>query len=174
MNKAQEINKGKFLSLILRHKPETIGLKLDENGWANVDELIKKMNLSLSDLEQIVKNNNKNRYSFSEDKTKIRANQGHSVKVDVELKEVYPPSILYHGTAEKNVDSILQNGLVKGNRNHVHLSADEATAINVGSRHGKPEVLKIKAREMYADGLKIYLSENGVYLTDYVDPMYIS
>lgn len=173
MNKEEEIKKGKFLSLILRHKPEKVGLKLDENGWVNVDDLIQSTNISLSELEQIVKNNNKNRYSFSEDKRKIRANQGHSLNVDVELKEVYPPYILYHGTAEKNIDSIVKNGLVKGNRNHVHLSGDEATAINVGSRHGKPVVLKINAKDMYADGLKFYISENGVFLTDYVDPMYI-
>ena len=173
MNKQEEINKGRFLSYILRHKPEKIGLKLNKNGWVYVNELVEKSGLTLEEIQQIVLNNNKKRYSFSEDGIKIRANQGHSVKVDVELKEVNPPHILYHGTSEKNVESIVKNGLVKGNRNHVHLSKDIKTAEIVGKRHGKPVILTIMAKEMYDDNLRIFISENGVYLTDFVEPKYI-
>lgn len=169
---------GKFLSLVLRHNPETIGIKLDENGWASVDELLqglKKANrkISMETLEEIVETNDKKRYSFNEDKTKIRANQGHSIDVDLNLKEQTPPRVLYHGTAEASFENIKKFGLVKQNRNHVHLSLDVETATKVGKRHGKPIILEINAEAMDKDGYKFYLSENGVWLTDNVPIKYI-
>jgi putative RNA 2'-phosphotransferase len=168
----------KFLSLVLRHKPETIELSLDENGWADTNELIKKMNqngfeISEDILTHIVETNNKQRFSFNTDKTSIRANQGHSLQVDVELKEQIPPEYLYHGTAEKNVSSILNSGIEKGTRQHVHLSIDKETAVKVGQRHGKPKVLLVAANKMSADGFRFYLSENKVWLTDNVPPEYL-
>ena len=134
----------KFISLILRHKPETIGITLDEHGWANVDELIAGVNksrpLDMEGLERIVAEDDKRRYSFNEDKTLIRANQGHSIQVDVELEEVEPPRILYHGTGEKYTSSIENEGIIPKSRLYVHLSSDEETARKVGIRHGKPVI----------------------------------
>lgn len=163
-------NLSKYLSLILRHKPETIGLELDENGWGDVSFLLSKIeDLSMDRLETIVKEDNKRRYSFNEDKTKIRANQGHSVDVDLKLTSKTPPTILYHGTSAKNEISILEDGLRKMQRQHVHLSADFETAkIVAGRRKGKTVILRILASEMYAEGYEFYCSENGVWLTDYV------
>ncbi len=174
-----EVKIGKFLSLILRHSPETVGIKLDEHGWANIDELLRGMNskgyrINMLILEEIVKNNNKKRYSFNDDKTKIRANQGHSISVDVELKKAVPPDTLFHGTAVGFYDSILQNGLQKQGRNHVHLSIDMQTAVAVGKRHGRPVVFRVDARAMHIDGFIFYLSENGVWLTDSVPAKYLS
>ncbi len=169
----------KKLSLVLRHKPEVIGIELDSNGWADVDILIENFNkkfkaeLTMEKLEEIVRTNDKKRYSFIEDKTKIRANQGHSINVDVELKQAVPPEILYHGTALRFADSIEKNGILKMNRLYVHLSLDEATALKVGIRHGKPVIFKVKAGEMYRAGHIFYLSENNVWLTDSVSPQYI-
>ena len=167
-----------FISLVLRHKPEVIGLTLDEHGWANVDELIEKLNhskdqIDMEMLEEIVRTDHKKRYSFNEDKTLIRANQGHSVKVDVELQEQQPPEILYHGTAEEFLDAIMQEGLKPVSRLYVHLSKDMETAVKVGKRHGKPIVLKVHSNVMFEDGCKFYLSENGVWLTGSVDKKYI-
>ncbi len=124
-------------------------------------------------LEEIVRTDNKQRYSFNEDKTLIRANQGHSIPVDVELEEKQPPQYLYHGTAERFLDSIMSDGLKPMSRLYVHLSQDKETAVKVGKRHGSPVVLKIKAEEMWKDGIKFYLSQNGVWLTKYVDNKYI-
>lgn len=167
----------KFLSLILRHKPETIGITLDEHGWANVDELIagisKTHKFNMSILEEIVRTDNKQRYSFNEDKTLIRANQGHSIPVDVELEEVVPPVELWHGTAEKYVNSIDKQGLIPKSRLYVHLSKDEDTATIVGKRHGKPVLYIVKAEQMYLDGYKFYLSKNGVWLTKEVPVRYL-
>lgn len=168
----------KFLSLVLRHKPETIGLTLDENGWVGTNELIQKMNqngfeISEEILAHVVETNNKQRFSFNPDKTSIRANQGHSLQVDVELKEQVPPEYLYHGTGEKNVSSILQSGLEKRARQHVHLSIDRETAIKVGQRHGKAKVFLVSANRMSVDGFRFYLSENLVWLTDNVPPAYL-
>ena len=164
----------KFLSLILRHKPETIGIKLDKNGWANVPEILRGTKIDMATLEKVVAENNKQRFSFSEDKTKIRANQGHSVKVDVELVEKIPPEILYHGTIEKNLKSIVAQGLLKMNRLHVHLSADIETAKKVTSRRsGNAVIFEISARQMYNDGYKFFQSANGVWLTDKVPPKYL-
>lgn len=168
----------KFISLILRHKPETIGITLDEHGWANVDELIKGISkthpLDMAMLEQIVAEDEKQRYSFNEDKTLIRANQGHSIPVDVELEEKQPPEFLYHGTGEKYVSSINEQGLIPKSRLYVHLSSDEATALKVGQRHGKPFIYKVKSAEMYKDGYKFYRSVNGVWLTKSVPVKYLS
>ena len=160
-----------FISLILRHKPDVIGISLDEHGWANVEELIqginktKKYSIDMSILEEIVRTDNKQRYSFNEDKSKIRANQGHSINVDVQLKVAVPPEILYHGTGEKYVSSINAEGLKPKNRLYVHLSKDVETAVTVGSRHGKAVVYTVASGEMYRLGYTFYLSENGVWLT---------
>jgi len=165
--------KDKYMSLLLRHQPEKEKLDMDRFGWISVKQLISRLNMTMEELEEIVATNNKQRFSFNNNKTKIRANQGHSIPVDVELKEVQPPSILYHGTATKFLSSIYDKGLIKGKRNHVHLSATEEVAINVGQRHGTPFVLYIDAEEMYKDGYKFYISENGVWLTDNVPSKYI-
>lgn len=167
-----------FISLILRHKPDVVGIQLDEHGWANVDELINGINntgrnINMDILEEIVRTDNKQRYSFNDDKTLIRANQGHSISVDVELEEKQPPKYLYHGTADRFINSIMTDGLKPMSRLYVHLSKDEKTAMKVGKRHGKPIVLKIESEEMYNDGIKFYLSENSVWLTKYVDKKYI-
>lgn len=167
----------RFMSLILRHKPETIGICLDEHGWANVNELIegiaKRYEFNIDILEQIVRTDEKGRYSFNEDKTLIRANQGHSIQVDVELDEVEPPTELWHGTGEKYVESIDKQGLISKSRLYVHLSKDEDTAIKVGQRHGKPVLYIVQAEEMYKDGYKFYLSKNGVWLTKEVPVKYL-
>ena len=163
----------KMIALILRHKPETIGITLDEHGWANVDELLKGVGIYMDTLELIVKTDDKQRYSFNEDKTLIRANQGHSVPVDVELEEVKPPEFLWHGTGEKYVQSICGEGLIPKSRLYVHLSLDEETAVDVGKRHGKPVLFRIDAVKMYEDGYKFYLSKNGVWLTKCVPAEYL-
>lgn len=162
-------NIGKYISLILRHKPEIIGITLDEHGWARVDRLIegirKDYDFNMEMLEEIVANNNKKRYSFNEDKTLIRANQGHSIPVDVELPQKMPPDILYHGTAEEFVASIDEQGLIPGTRLYVHLSVDTDTAHNVGRRHGKPVIYEVLAGEMHKAGYEFFCSVNGVWLT---------
>ncbi len=167
----------KFISLILRHKPQAIGIELDEHGWASVDELIsgisKTKEINFGILEEIVKADSKQRYSFNEDKTLIRANQGHSIPVDVELEEKLPPDILWHGTGEKFVSSIDVQGLIPKSRLYVHLSKDRETAETVGRRHGKPVIYKVKAGEMASDGFKFYLSVNGVWLTKSVPVKYL-
>lgn len=168
----------KYIALILRHRPETIGISLDEHGWANVDELINGINkeypFTFDDLETIVNTDNKQRYSFNEDKTLIRANQGHSIPVDVELEEATPPDVLWHGTGEKYVESIDQQGLVPKSRLYVHLSSDVDTAIKVGSRHGKPVVYVVDCKSMVKDGYEFYLSVNKVWLTKFVPFKYLS
>lgn len=172
-----EINTGKFIALILRHKPEVIGIHLDAHGWANVDELIagisKTQEFNMAMLEEIVRTDNKQRYSFNDDKTKIRANQGHSIPVDVELAQKTPPDILWHGTGEKYVSSIETEGLIPKTRLYVHLSSDHDTAIKVGSRHGKPVVYEVAAKEMQADGYVFFQSVNGVWLTKQVPVKYL-
>jgi len=169
----------KLLSLILRHRPEVINLTLDEQGWASVKELIdglkkhKQMNLSLSQLQKVVETNDKQRFSFSEDLQKIRANQGHSLKLDLDYPTKIPPTILYHGTAQRNIESILKTGLDKRNRHHVHLSDNPETATQVGKRYGKPILLKIDTAQMHKDGITFMLSANGVWLVEKVLPKYI-
>ena len=168
---------GRYVALILRHKPETIGISLDEHGWANVSELVegiaKDREFNLDMLEEIVATDNKNRYSFNEDHTLIRANQGHSIPVDVELEEEVPPMILYHGTGEKYVSSIDERGLIHKSRLYVHLSPDEETAIKVGRRHGKPIVYIVDSGKMHKDGFVFYRSVNGVWLTKVVPEKYM-
>ena len=167
----------KFISLILRHQPEAIGITLDEHGWANVDDLIngiaKAQKIDRDILEQIVREDEKKRYSFNEDKTLIRANQGHSIPVDVELQEITPPDILYHGTGEKYTNSIDQEGLKPKSRLYVHLSHDTDTATKVGQRHGKPIIYEVNAKQMHQDGYKFYRSVNGVWLTKEVPVGYL-
>ncbi|MEG1665943.1 RNA 2'-phosphotransferase [Chryseobacterium sp.] len=170
----------KFLSYVLRHHPELINLNLDENGWANVDELITKSKrdshegISFEELDEIVETNDKKRFIFNEDKTRIRANQGHSIDINLALIPQKPPEFLYHGTAQSNIDSIFEKGIEKRNRQHVHLSQDIETATKVGMRHGKPIILTINTEKMFNDGIEFYLSENNVWLTYFVDIQYIS
>lgn len=167
----------RFISLILRHKPETIGICLDEHGWAKVDELIagisKTRPFDMQMLEEIVQTDGKQRYFFNEDKTLIRANQGHSIPVDVELEQKLPPDILWHGTGEKYVASIDEQGLLPKSRLYVHLSGDYDTAVKVGSRHGKPVVYEVNIRQMQADDYVFYQSVNGVWLTKHVPVKYL-
>lgn len=178
MNEKETIRLSKFLSLVLRHQPGVIGLHLDESGWASVEELLqniktKGIDLDRTALEHVVATNNKKRFALSEDGTKIRASQGHSVNVDLDYERSAPPLVLYHGTAQKNVQSILKEGVQKRSRQHVHLSKDKETAINVGSRHGKPVVFEVNAGHMHNDGYAFYLSANGVWLTEEVPTVYL-
>ena len=169
----------KFISLILRHKPETIGISLDEHGWADVKALIEGINASGNHrlnpelLEKIVQTDEKQRYSFNEDHTLIRANQGHSIPVDVELEEKTPPAMLYHGTGEKYMASIDAAGLIPKSRLYVHLSSDMETAKKVGSRHGRPVIYVVDCEQMAADGCKFWLSANKVWLTKEVPVQYL-
>lgn len=172
MGKNDIIRKGKQLAFLLRHDKEAFeDGRINEHGWRQVSELA-KLGYSRSILDEIVATNNKQRFEYSPDKRKIRARQGHSIPVDVELKEATPPDILYHGTATKFLESIYKNGILPGTRLYVHLSPDEETAINVGSRHGKPFVIKIDCQKMLADDCKFFLSNNGVWLTESVNPEY--
>lgn len=167
----------RFLSKILRHRPELIGITLDEHGWADVNELLEKMSgqypITMEILEEVVRKNDKQRYSFNEDKTRIRANQGHSIPVDVELKNAEPPEFLWHGTGEKSVNSIDKQGLLPMKRLYVHLSKDVETAKKVGKRHGKPCLYRVLSGEMARDGYDFYLSVNGVWLTKKVPVRYL-
>lgn len=167
-----------FISLVLRHNPDAAHITLDEHGWADVEELLagindtgRKINMEL--LEEIVATDSKQRYSFNQDKTLIRANQGHSIPVDVELKEQEPPEFLYHGTAERFLDAIEREGLKPMSRLYVHLSKDIETALKVGRRHGNPVVLKVHSGAMRRDGYTFYLSENGVWLIKKVEAKYL-
>jgi putative RNA 2'-phosphotransferase len=175
-NRAIRISK--FLSLVLRHRPEEIGLNLDESGWAPVQQLIEAsrrhgVEFTLEELQNVVAINDKKRFSLSEDGLSIRANQGHSIEVELGYAPTAPPEVLYHGTAERFLNSIKQQGLIKGKRHHVHLSADVDTATNVGRRHGKPVVLKVEAGLMHRDGFVFYISANRVWLTERVPVQYL-
>ncbi len=168
----------RYLSYLLRHDPAAAGIALDEHGWAKVDDLIagvcaKGRELNFETLVKIVERDTKRRYSFNEDRTMIRANQGHSVAVDLEMKQLPPPDILYHGTAEKYLPSIREKGILKRSRNYVHLSTDAETARKVGARHGVPVVLVIDAAQMARDGFTFFLSENGVWQTEEVPFRYV-
>ena len=172
------IRTSKFLSKVLRHAPGIIGIALDESGWTSVDGLIAAANrrgitIDRELLMEVVATNDKRRFSLSEDGSMIRANQGHSVQVDLGLEAVRPPDVLYHGTADRFLASIEAKGLVAGRRHHVHLSLDSQTATKVGSRHGEPVVLTIDAARMWSDGHVFYCSANGVWLTDQVPVDYI-
>jgi len=171
-------NLSKFLSLILRHNPDRIGISLDANGWADTGLLLEKMNahgtaIDMALLRHIVDTNNKKRFALDKTGQRIRASQGHSVAIELGYEPLMPPEILYHGTAEKNLTPILEQGIVKGSRHHVHLSSDKATAVNVGSRHGKPVVLEVLALQMHTNGYPFFLSENEVWLTESVPANYI-
>ena len=177
-SKRQLERTSKFLSFVLRHKPESIGLELDPNGWVPLDNLIEKaapeMPLDRDLILEVVRSSDKQRFALSRDGDRIRANQGHSVKVDLELKSKDPPPVLFHGTATRFLDSIMEQGLRPGQRHHVHLSSDRETAVAVGRRHGKPVVLRIAADDMRAQGFEFFLSENGVWLTEKVPPVFLS
>lgn len=175
---ARLVKMSRFISLVLRHKPHTIDLALDAGGWASVEELIAgaqraHVPLTIELLRRIVAENDKQRFTLSEDGLRIRANQGHSIAVDLGLEAVPPPERLYHGTARRFLGSIQRQGLVAKGRQHVHLSADEATALNVGCRHGAPIVLMVDAARMQRDGITFYRSANGVWLTEQVPVEYL-
>ena len=176
-SKMSDKSVSKFISLVLRHNPEEIGITLDEHGWANVSELLAGISrtqpITMEDLERIVAEDEKQRYSFNEDKTLIRANQGHSIPVDVELEEVIPPEILYHGTGEKYTASIDAQGLLPKSRLYVHLSGDTETAKKVGQRYGRPVIYIVKSGEMHRAGIPFFRSVNGVWLTKQVPVQYL-
>jgi len=168
----------KLLSYVLRHRPDSIGLALDAQGWTGVDELLARLaaaghKVDRALLERVVADNDKQRFAFSGDRSRIRASQGHSVAVDLALAPAEPPEVLYHGTASRFLKSILATGLRAAGRHHVHLSADIHTAKRVGARHGFPAVLRVDACRMRAEGIVFYCSDNGVWLTDAVPPRYL-
>ena len=178
MNEARTVRISKYLSKHLRHAPERIGLTLEPGGWVGVEYLLaacarQNMSLTRDELNEVVQNNNKQRFGFDPTGTKIRARQGHSVDVDLELTPQTPPTVLYHGTGAQSVPAILQSGLLKMNRHHAHLSADTETAQTVGARHGRPVVLTVLAGEMHEAGYIFYQSDNGVWLTDTVPPQFL-
>lgn len=167
------VKKSKYLSKHLRHQPERIGLTLDPGGWVAVDELLaacarNHMHMTRAQLDEVVAQNDKQRFSFDETGTRIRANQGHSVEVDLQLEPTTPPDVLYHGTGHGAADAIRAEGLVKMRRHHVHLSKDVETATRVGARHGRPVVFTIDAKAMHDAGHSFYVSDNGVWLVDTV------
>ncbi len=173
MNEKQRTKTSKFLSLVLRHEPERIGLTLDAAGWAEVDALLTALRhhghaITRAELEEVVATNEKKRFAFSDDGRRIRASQGHSVEVELGYAPQTPPEQLYHGTATRFVSSILAEGLIKGERQHVHLSADRDTALKVGQRHGQPALFIVNAVRMQAAGHAFFRSENGVWLTEHV------
>lgn len=178
IDKNQEIHISKFLSLVLRHQPEIIGIDLDQNGWTDVNLLITKsneygVNFDYKMLKHIVDTNSKKRFAFTESFDKIRASQGHSIDIELGYTNQEPPEVLYHGTGEKSVESILLTGLEKRNRQHVHLCIDMETAIKVGQRHGKPQIFLVLSHQMFKDKFEFFISDNGVWLTDNVPTKYL-
>lgn len=166
------------MSLALRHKPEALDLQLDNQGWSTIEALIKGfqnkgISLTLEQLQKIVEENNKKRFTFNEDGTMIRANQGHSIDIDLGMEPTTPPPTLFHGTATRFLDSIQATGLEKRSRQHVHLSADKETASQVGKRHGKLVILVVRSAEMHEKGFEFFISKNGVWLTDHVPAEFI-
>ncbi len=170
----------KLLSFILRHQPQSIELELDIHGWANIQELLKKLkekrnfDLSIERLREVVATNDKKRFIFDESETLIRASQGHSIEIDLALSPKTPPEVLYHGTASRNQMAITTEGIKKGQRQHVHLSATIDVARQVGKRHGSPIVCSVNAAQMALDGYLFYQSDNGVWLTDFIPPKYLT
>ena len=169
----------KFLSLILRHKPEAVGLSLDPQGWTAIEELISKCGkagtrFSRQELLDVVESSEKKRFTVSDDGKRIRAAQGHSIAVELGLAPIEPPVTLFHGTATRFLDAIFAEGLMPKSRQQVHLSVDAATALRVGQRHGKPVILSVEALRMHQQGQAFYRADNGVWLTDQVPPAYLS
>jgi putative RNA 2'-phosphotransferase len=178
VNEKETIRLSKRLSSWLRHNPQAIGLDLDSAGWVGVDELIRKAGehgkgFGRAQLDFVVENNNKRRYEFDVTGTRIRARQGHSIPVDLGYEPADPPPRLFHGTAQRNLGLIMQDGLLPMARHAVHLSADTDTAVNVGSRHGKPVVLIVDTARMLAEGAEFFVSGNGVWLIDHVPAEYL-
>lgn len=178
MDEKRMVKASKFLSLVLRHQPERIGVTLDEGGWADVDALLAACaahgrRLSRAELDHVVATNNKKRFGYSEDGRRIRANQGHTVEVDLGLAPAVPPDVLFHGTAAPTVPLILAEGLRPMARQDVHLSADRETAVRVGSRHGRPVVLAVDAAGLAATGHVFRVSANGVWLSGPVPPLWL-
>ena len=173
MDPKRLVKVSKYLSRHLRHQPERIGLTLEPGGWVRVEDLLRAGGITREELEEVVARNDKQRFSFDESGARIRANQGHSVEVDLGLEPVEPPAVLFHGTGSKSVDGILRDGLERRGRHHVHLSPDVETATRVGARHGRPVVLEVDAAAMAADGHDFFVTANGVWLTDAVPPRYL-
>lgn len=176
--KKEHIRISKFLSLVLRHRPGKIGITLDSQGWIDVDTLLaamakRRFPISLETLKTVVATNDKQRFAFSEDGLRIRASQGHSVKIDLDYQAATPPETLFHGTATRFLGSIRKEGLRKMRRHHVHLSPNRETAAKVGVRHGELVILVVQSGQMQRDGFTFYCSENGVWLTDHVPVKYL-
>lgn len=173
------IKASKYLSRHLRHEPERLGLVLEPGGWVGVDALLdacreRSFVLSPAELREVVERNSKQRFSFDESGTRIRANQGHTVDIDLGLTATTPPEVLFHGTGQRSLESIFANGLSRMGRHHVHLSADRATAVGVGTRHGRPLVLQVAAARMAGDGHEFFVTANGVWLTAEVPVAYLT
>jgi len=174
MDEKTLVKKSRHLSKVLRHEPDSVGITLTEAGWAPISSILSALNLKREELNQVVAENNKNRFEFSENGMFIRARQGHSVEVDLGYPEATPPDTLYHGTSRQTVSVVLRDGIKKMLRHHVHMSPDLETAKVVASRRSDPKILKVDSKSMSAAGIKFYLTGNGVWLTDYVDPKYVS
>lgn len=177
--KGREKQVSKTLSYILRHGPESIGITLGRAGWVEVSELLNQLSLhrkavNREELDSVVANNSKQRFEFSDDGLLIRARQGHSVDIDLEYEAIPPPDVLFHGTADRFLESIMENGLQKRGRHHVHLSTDKATMMEVGRRHGKAVLLEIDSARMHADRYEFFVTGNNVWLTETIPPEYIS
>lgn len=178
IEKEENVRLSKLLSYVLRHNPAYLEIELDNHGWTDVEILLNQLNkhhekINFDILKHIVNTNAKKRFSFNEDLTLIRASQGHSIEIELNYTAQIPPTILFHGTTEKNVILIREKGLLKMSRHHVHLSSDKETAQKVGQRHGKPVVLSIQSLIMYEDGYLFYVSDNGVWLTEHVPAKFI-
>lgn len=177
---AQELKRiSKSLSYVLRHRPDSIGIELESDGWVAVDQLLRAFEQSgqinpLDILKLVVADNDKQRFQFSDDGARIRARQGHSVEVELGYQPMTPPDVLFHGTARHNLDSIFEKGLLKGDRHHVHLSTNKETMLRVGMRHGKPVLLSVDAARMHGDGHQFFVTGNHVWLTEHVPPRYIT
>lgn len=173
MDKKELKNKSKAMSYLLRHDPKD--LEMNKRGWVLIDDLLDHLGMDMVDLEEVVGNNDKQRFGFDEEMMYIRANQGHSIKwVKIDMETARPMECLYHGTGEKTRDIILKTGVKSMNREYVHLSSDIETATSVGSRHGKPIIFEVDARRMYADGIVFKISKNGVWQVEFVDPIYLT
>jgi putative RNA 2'-phosphotransferase len=173
MDDARVVKLSRYLSKHLRHRPERLGLTLEPGGWVRVEDLLRATSITREELEEVVARNDKQRFSFDATGEQIRANQGHSLEVDLQLEPADPPPVLFHGTNQRAVEAIRRDGLLPQGRHHVHLSPDEATATRVGARRGRPVVLTIDAAAMAAAGRRFYVSDNGVWLTDAVPPRFI-